>query len=211
MHELFVDISVVVKGLLVLGSSISEHESVFLHSDDGLHQELVERVDFLAETGQVRVVKILVDLEALTELFKDLSGALLCHVLEGGSNLAGLLQSENLEFSGLNDKIELAALQNESVEEGATFFDETIFLVAQDLLLGDARDKAAGPSIIKHIVQNEELVIAAHCFPAALLRVLTSDGVSDDRADLLGVCHGKKMSRLVSSLKGLLASNTRLL
>lgn len=165
-----------------------------MHSNDGLHQELLERVDFLAETGQVRVVKIFIDLEAQTVPVKDLSGALLCHVLEGGSNLTGLLQSENLKLIGVNDEFKLAALQNEPVEEGATFFDEAVFLVAHDLLLRDARDKAAWPSFIKHIVQNEEFVIAALCFPAALRGVLTSHGVSDDRADFLGVSHREKVS-----------------
>lgn len=182
-----------------------------MHGDDGLHQELVERVDLLAETGQVRVVQVLVDLEAQAVPVQDLGGALLGHVLEGGSDLAGLLQRENLELVRVDDEFKLAALQNESVEEGAALFNESVLLVAQDLLLGDAGDEAARPSLVEHIVQDEELVIAARGFPSALLGVLARHGVLDDGADLLRVRHREQMRRLVSSLEGLLARDATLL
>lgn len=39
-----------VEALLVLLSGVIEHESVFLHRQDGLDQELVEDIDLLSET-----------------------------------------------------------------------------------------------------------------------------------------------------------------
>ena len=72
------------------------------------------------------------------------------------------------ELLAFKNELELSAFADKSVEKRSTLFDKAFFLVAQDLLLRNAGNEAAGPSLCELLVQNVEFVITTDHLELAL-------------------------------------------
>ena len=142
---------------------------------------------------------LFVDREVQAEFLEDFDRAEGFHGVELSCDFASA-SSENTEFNGSQNVLEVRALADELLEEDATALNKVSIVVVGHLhvlhihgvgnLLGDSRDVAAGPALRKHSLQGLKLVKSSLASPLALL-IAARHRVLHDLADLDRVTHGE--------------------
>lgn len=123
LHEGIVHPGVVLVGLLGILLLLLHALLVLIEVDDGSAEEQLKVVNELSILGHLGGVLILIELEVKAVLFKDLQRCLDGKVLEHRVDFARLA-SKDLELSTFNQKVVSSKLTEESLQKGASFFDE---------------------------------------------------------------------------------------
>lgn len=191
-HQVQVDLLVVLMRHVIVNGEFAERFDLFLKLHVGSRQEGLEGGDLLLENEHFTSRLVFDDLEVQAILFEDLDRTLHFEAVEHLGHLSGL-SSKDLEFSALQEVVELRNALDKVLEEDAACFNEFSIIVVLHLhichvdsigdLLRDGWNITTRPAFIERSGDSLELVEAPLAGPLSSA-VASSHSILSDLANL---------------------------